>query len=97
MNPVGQKMPETFHPIPLMNVGCSSHSNLAFQVSFHSTIQTHHVFALANTFIVPWCLNFTLSYVFLRVYKNVKTKTLNKSSSMFIHLYRVLFLVSSIS
>ena len=36
----GEKTPKTFCPIPLMNMGCSSHLNLTFWVSFHSTIQT---------------------------------------------------------
>ena len=40
INPVGGKMPKTFLPVPPVNVGHSSYSNITFQVSFHSVIQT---------------------------------------------------------
>ena len=97
-----KKMPDTFHPILLMNMGWStpeiflSHSDSVFQVDFTQLYKLLW-FVLVNMVIVPRCLCLPFCpkfFFFLIVYKTVRMETLNKNS-MFIHLYRVLFLVSS--
>ena len=58
-----------------------------------------YVFVLNNIFILPWYFDFPfcpILFFFFTVYRNVRVESLNKMLT-FIHLYRVLFLVSSIA